>query len=164
MGKIKHGYYGTPIYKIWETIKYRCYNKKYKHYDRYRGRNIIVCDEWKNNPLAFIDWAMSNGYRQGLQIDRINNNGNYEPSNCRFTTSITNNTNRGIFKNNKTGYKGICYSKAHKKYNSFVQYNNQKYNLGMFDTLEKACNARDDFILSNNLPNPLCCYTPKERG
>ena len=65
-------------------MKRRCYNKHNEHFDRYGGRGIIVCDEWKTDFMNFYDWAMSNGYDDKLSIDRINNEGNYEPSNCRW--------------------------------------------------------------------------------
>lgn len=79
-----HHLKNTRIYRIWCGMKRRCYNKHNEHFDRYGGRGIIVCDEWKADFMNFYDWAMSNGYNDKLSIDRINNDGNYEPSNCRW--------------------------------------------------------------------------------
>lgn len=79
-----HHLQNTRIYRIWCGMKRRCYNKHNEHFDRYGGRGIIVCDEWKTDFMNFYDWAMSNGYDDKLSIDRINNEGNYEPSNCRL--------------------------------------------------------------------------------
>ena len=79
-----HHLKNTRIYRIWCCMKRRCYNKHNEHFDRYGGRGIIVCDEWKTDFMNFYDWAMSNGYDDKLSIDRINNEGNYEPSNCRW--------------------------------------------------------------------------------
>ena len=96
---MKHGYRARnnthPLYGVWGTMKTRCYNKNRKTYKYWGGKGIIVCKEWLNNPKAFIEWCLENGYKKGLQIDRENNDGNYEPSNCRFVTAIVNVQNKG---------------------------------------------------------------------
>lgn len=82
----KHGMKHTTIYHRWLDMKQRCYNPKNKRYGCYGGRGIKVCDDWLNDFQAFYDWAMANGYKDDLSIDRINVNGNYEPANCRWVT------------------------------------------------------------------------------
>jgi hypothetical protein len=78
-------------------MKQRCNNPNTKLYYRYGGRGIKICDEWnsKHGFDNFMEWALTHGYSQNLEIDRINNNGNYEPSNCRFVTHAENMKNRG---------------------------------------------------------------------
>lgn len=77
----------TRIHRIWSDMKRRCTNPKRQFYYRYGGRGIRVCKEWEDSFLAFYDWSMANRYSDSLSIDRINNDGNYEPSNCRWVTS-----------------------------------------------------------------------------
>ena len=80
----KHGMCKSRLYGIWSKMKIRCYNHNNSVYKHYGGRGIKVCDEWKLSFETFYQWAISNGYEEGLSIDRINVNGNYEPSNCRW--------------------------------------------------------------------------------
>jgi len=85
-------------------MKYRCTNPNAKCYARYGGRGIRVCDTWMVSFKSFYDWAMANGYERGLTIDRIDNNGNYEPTNCRWATyKVQGNNHRG---NTILEYKG----------------------------------------------------------
>lgn len=69
---------------IWHGMRRRCSDVRHKNYNRYGGRGIKVCDEWNNNYVAFARWSLKNGYKDNLTIDRINYDGNYEPSNCRW--------------------------------------------------------------------------------
>lgn len=90
-----HGMSNTKIYRVWCGMKQRCNNPNNQEYHRYGGRGIKICKEWNDDFDKFGKWALSHGYKQGLQIDRINNNGDYEPSNCRFVTPLENMHNRG---------------------------------------------------------------------
>lgn len=81
---ITHGMTGTRLYGCYKGMMSRCYREKDIHYNAYGKRGIAVCAEWKNKPDVFIKWAVSHGYSDALTLDRINVNGNYEPSNCRW--------------------------------------------------------------------------------
>lgn len=96
VGRGKYGYAkneSPKLYGLWSTIKQRCENQNREKYSSYGGRGIKVCEEWKD-PNAFIEWALNNGYQEGLQIDRINNDGDYSPQNCRWVTNKENCRNR----------------------------------------------------------------------
>lgn len=89
----KHGHSDSPLYKVRQAMIERCYKPQNKAYKNYGGRGITVCDEWRDSFEAFYDWAISHGYKRGLEIDRINNDGPYSPDNCRWVTSKVNSRN-----------------------------------------------------------------------
>lgn len=107
---LKHGMSSHRLYSIWDSMKSRCYRKTTAPYAKYGGRGITVCDEWKNSFQAFYDWAMENGYRDDLSIDRIDVNGSYCPENCRWVTMREQENNR---RNNKLiTYNGETHTQA----------------------------------------------------
>jgi hypothetical protein len=82
---LKHGMRHTRIYNIWRAMRQRCSNPKCINYKNYGGKGVQVCTEWEDFQ-TFYDWAMLNGYAEYLTIDRVDVNGNYEPSNCRWVS------------------------------------------------------------------------------
>lgn len=90
---LKHGLTGSPLFQVWRSMKVRCTDENARSYPRYGGRGISVCEEWMDSS-RFFQWALDNGYDQGLQLDRIDNNGDYTPSNCRWVTPSENARNR----------------------------------------------------------------------
>lgn len=93
-GNKTHGLNGTRLFNIYRKMIARCYNPRHKHFDRYGGRGIAVCDEWKLDRCAFFDWALHNGYSDDLSIDRLDNNNGYSPSNCQWKTKREQQNNR----------------------------------------------------------------------
>jgi len=92
-----HGDSGTPLHTIWRGMKSRV-KKYHKDSHLYYDRDITVCDKWKRSYTEFKRWAVRNNYKEGLTIDRIDNDKGYEPSNCRFVTQEINNENRRVTK------------------------------------------------------------------
>ena len=138
-----HGMRNTKIYEVWRHMLNRCEKPYRKEYKNYGGRGVSVCEEW-HNPRVFIEWAFNNGYREGLVIDRLYNDGNYEPSNCHFTTISKNN---GIGKkrkqsNNKTGFVGVCLIDG--KYRSQISINSKQTYIGTFNNVNDAVKSRID--------------------
>lgn len=88
-----HGLSSTPLYAIWRTMRARCLTPTCREYPQYGGRGITICAEWEE-VTAFSTWATMHGYRPGLLLDRVDNDGPYAPDNCRWTDRVTSNRNR----------------------------------------------------------------------
>ena len=84
----------TNLYHVWSSMKDRCRNKNNKYYERYGGRGISICEQWKEDFEEFKKWSYENGYTEGLSIDRRDNDGNYTPDNCRWVDQTTQNRNK----------------------------------------------------------------------
>lgn len=146
-----HSKSNTKLYNVWHGIKQRCFNKKTKAYKDYGERNITVCKDWLDFE-NFYNWAINSGYKEGLTIDRINNNGNYEPSNCRWENSFTQNTNRQkIQNNNSTGYRGVSFNKKKNKFIAQIRVENKNKYLHSSSCRLKCAYIYDNYIRDNNL-------------
>jgi hypothetical protein len=89
-----HGLCGNPLFKLLNNVRARCEHPSASHYEYYGARGIAVCDEWKNDPAAFVAWAEANGYAPGLELDRKEVNGPYAPWNCQFIPHAPNSRKR----------------------------------------------------------------------
>ena len=133
--KYKHGFSKGkrhPLYRKWQSIKNRCYNPNNSNYKYYGGRGIKICKEWVDNPTEFIIWAFVNGWKPELEIDRIDNDGDYSPENCQFVTHSVNTVKKRLLsKNNTSGYRGV--TKLGKKWRARITINGKRKSLGLFD-------------------------------
>ena len=141
-GRFKHGLCKTRLYSIWSGMKTRCENPNNKRYKNYGGKGIRLCDEWRNSFEGFVLWSLSNGYSHELSIDRIDNDGNYEPRNCRWANYETQSRNQGVRKDNLSGIRGVRYRKDCNKWQSRISACGKSICLGSFDTKDEAVKAR----------------------
>ena len=160
----KHGLNNTRLFRIWGGIKDRTLNIKTRQFPDYGGRGITICDEWKNDFMSFYNWAVLNGYEEnkGLSIDRIDNEGSYYPENCRWTTSIIQNRNQRIRKDNTSGYKGVSFKKGNNKYVVRITINKKNIHLGHFLTAVEGAVAYNNYIIENNLEGFILNEIPQE--
>lgn len=136
--KTFHGLRSHPLYCVWDNIKGRCYRKSNPKYNIYGGRGITLYDEWKNDFKIFYDYCMSNGWEEGLRIDRINPDKGYYPNNIRFVTIQQNNFNLRKRKNCTSKYKGVSFYKNKNKWRCRIFKGGKNYYLGLFDSEEEA--------------------------
>lgn len=125
--RVYHGLSRTRLYHTYYMIKERCYRKTHISYPKYGGRGIKMCEEWLNDVSAFINWCMNNGYKDGYTIDRIDVNGDYEPSNLRFATPSQQQRNRRdtrkvFFRGKEYTLADACEKFGVYKPNAYVQY------------------------------------------
>lgn len=142
-----HGLVKTKEYSIWASIIQRCTNPKNIDYKNYGGRGINIYNEWKNNFTSFYNYLENViGLKtEGMSLDRINNDGNYEPGNIRWANSVTQARNRRIRSNNKSGYTGVHFCKKTNKYISLISINRKQVYIGSFDCPKKASDEYEKY-------------------
>jgi len=151
MGNPTHRKSKHPLFNRWALILDRCCNTKSKDYPFYGERGIRICPQWKDDFMTFFDYMMGlpHALEPGYTIDRMNNDGHYEPNNMRWATHQEQMINRRQQKNNKSGYRGV--SNAQGKFRSVVKTNGIINHIGTFETALQAAEARDMYIIKNGL-------------
>lgn len=138
---VTHGMTNTKIYRLWQGMIQRCYNPMADNYARYGGRSIKVCDRWR---YSFENFYEDMGERpEGHSLDRIDNNGDYTPENCKWATFTEQRLNTRLHSKNKSGTTGVCWSKATNKWQ--VHFMGKYY--GVFNSLEEAIQYRKTLCL-----------------
>jgi hypothetical protein len=150
----KHGLYHHPLFKKWKNMIHRTTSKKHDSYVNYTLRGITVCDRWLD-VANFIE-DMYPTYRDGLSLDRIDNNGNYEPSNCRWTTFEVQSRNQRILSSaNSSGYRGVFFDNRSKKWIAKIQISRKQKHIGVFSNVLDGAKAYDRYVIENNLEHTI---------
>lgn len=141
---VKHNMTGTRTYKTWVKLKDRCNNEKDNMYYLYGARDISICDRWNvDHGGSFENFLEDMGERpEGCSLDRIDNDLGYCKQNCRWASASLQGFNQRLRKDNKSGRVGVSKKKSGNKWSAKIGYNNNRIDLGVFDSFEEACNAR----------------------
>lgn len=141
----KHGESQSRLHVIWCNMKTRCTCPTSVIYPYYGGRGIRVCDEWIVNYEAFRDWATANGYRDVLELDRIDVNGHYEPANCRWATRLQQMANTRKRRDGRTSvFKGVSWCANAKRWRAQINRDGRNTHVGVYRSELKAALAYDD--------------------
>lgn len=135
----KHGMRNTSTYESWAHLIQRCNNPNNKDYKNYGGKGITICKSWLKFENFFADMGVK---PEKLTIDRINNNGNYNPENCKWSTSTEQNHNKRKAINNQTGITGVQYNPKGDGFRAFIGFNGNELYLGCFKNIKDAVEAR----------------------
>ena len=155
IAKKTHGLTSHKYYQTWYDMIKRCNNPKATGYKHYGGRGITVCEEWLDI-ANFIVWCdLTHPNIEGLSLDRIDVDGNYEPNNCRWADASTQALNQRMKGNNTSGFVGVAYRKDNNKWSASITIDCKVVFLRCFKTKEEAVEARDNYIIENNLPHKL---------
>lgn len=139
----KHGQHKIREYNIWSSLKQRCENENDKSYSRYGGRGISVCERWKDSFENFLE-DMGVSPSNNHSVDRVDNNGNYEPINCKWSTPFEQVTNRRLGSNNTSGTAGVYWREDYGKWSSTINFSRKSIFLGYFEDIEEAIKAREE--------------------
>lgn len=152
-----HGLYKHKYYDKWNAMRKRCYSVNDKRYKNYGGRGISVCKEWLYNPLLYFHYIgeLKNAGKKGYSVDRINNDGNYEPGNLRWATYDQQAVNRSKKSNNTSGYTGVSFHIRLNKWGSNIGVNNKQKSIGYYNSKHWACFYRNKYIVENNLSHKI---------
>ena len=131
-----------PLYNTYSLMKSRCYNRKNPKYKNYGGRGIRVCERWLGRSIGYANFVADMGERpKGTSLDRIDNDGNYEPNNCRWTTNTVQSQNRRTRIDSRSKVRGVEL-RNDGTYVARITVNKKRLNLGTFRRLTDASRAR----------------------
>lgn len=151
-----HNMSRTNLYSRWNSMKQRCFNPKHPSFKNYGGRGITVCSQWVDDFNVFYKWSLKNGFKENLSIDRENNDLNYTPKNCRWTTrEVQSRNTRILSSNNKTGFRGVSFDKDRCIYVSKITVSLKSITIGYGASSLECAIEYDRFVRKNNLEHTL---------
>lgn len=143
-----HGMWGTRFYRIWKNVKQRSTNEGHRDYVDYGGRGVGLHPSWESFEnfkddmyQDYLKHVEEHG-EDNTSLDRVDNDGNYEPSNCRWATRALQEYNKPIASQNTSGVKGVSWYKKTGKWRAFIKIEKKYKHLGLFETIEEAAEAR----------------------
>ena len=159
-----HGLKSNRFYQTWYNMVKRCNNPKSAVYKHYGARGITVYEEWLDvrNFVAWCDLTHPN--IEGMTLDRIDNDKGYSPENCTWSDKTTQCINQRVRKDNKSGVVGVRYYGRDGVWTAYISINNARKHIGQFDSIEEAVQARDNYIIQNNLPHKLSTDYKREEA
>lgn len=149
----KHGMTGTPTYISWQNMKSRCTYTNDPDFHNYGGRGIQVCDRWLS---SFENFLKDMGERpKGMTLDRKDPDGDYDPSNCKWSTNVEQQLNRRVRVNSTSQYRGVCMPKRRFRWRASVRVGDKTIQIGTYDSEIEAAKAYDQKVKELGLPNKL---------
>ena len=163
-GKPIHGLGTNKFFPTWNGMCRRCNNPKDISYKNYGGRGITVCEEWMDI-RNFVAWAEATYPNiEGYTLDRIDNDKGYSPENCRWVDKSTQAINQRMRRTNTSGFVGVTWAKNKGKWSARVQIFKRGKHIGYYLSKEEAVQARDNYIIQNNLPHKLSTGYKREEN
>lgn len=134
-----------PLYHIWTNMVKRCYDPKFSRFEDWGGRGIKIYEPWRTDYFKF-ESDLGERPSKKHQIDRIDNNGNYEPGNVRWVLTVTNcaPTRRRMRRDNNSGHTGVIYNKQLNRYQAVITINKKRLHLGWFINIDTAVRVRKE--------------------
>ena len=146
----RHHHYKHRLYSVWYDMKNRCHNENNINYKHYGARGIAVCDRWLDIKNFIED--MYSAFKEGLTLDRSDNQLGYSKENCRWTTKVIQSRNTRVLRiSNTSGYRGVNFQKSSNRFRARITVNYKEIHLGLFETAIEAARVYDSYVIDNNL-------------
>ena len=148
---------------MWSSMVGRCNNPASHGYSKYGAKGVTICPEWED-PYLFMGWALLNGYKEGLTIERLDVHKGYCPSNCTWIPGANQYINRRLLTNNTSGFTGVSYDKNTNKWVARVRHNKKRKQLGRYASAELANQARLQYFFDNDMHDEIKAHDLQQKN